>query len=503
MPPLQHDDDPSSVRALPAWAPWPAPRAEQLWDHARVLLARQPETPRAYASATPAVPTGSLLAGTPWQQRPFRTESPPTNIIGHRRSITRRGTGDGQIVHGSVSSGGSPLLVASPLFGTRGGGGTSANESRGRIIATFPFDARSVVPPPQRRGQSPTRPAVASRAYVPDAVWNEERSAVLSPGPLTLYEFSQRPVAATPRLFRDSTPPTTQPALDRFGSYYRSSLFPTASSSRFDGPVAPVVPFVTAPTPRDTLSSQGLSLKELRETTAVVPFEGLPADDALQRCHLSMALKRSPSAPDAASRDVSRSHAYDADSDSARLCAICCSMFMTGDPIRLLAPCGHRYHVRCVDRWFESNGTCPICRRSLKRPHGAPLLLDTEDNNILARPPPPATPRLPQPPQHHATPILEEEPDVPCPLPLVETAAPGLSILAPPPDECFSPPVAAAPAPSDMSASTSSVTTRSFGPFKRWTRHGTARETSGNHVAGPSRRSLFSRLRRWKRPPAA
>ncbi|KAL6593880.1 hypothetical protein ACP70R_048781 [Stipagrostis hirtigluma subsp. patula] len=43
-------------------------------------------------------------------------------------------------------------------------------------------------------------------------------------------------------------------------------------------------------------------------------------------------------------------------------CAVCISELRDGDAGRLLPRCGHRFHAECVDRWFRSHVTCPLCR---------------------------------------------------------------------------------------------------------------------------------------------
>ncbi|CAI9115276.1 OLC1v1016133C1 [Oldenlandia corymbosa var. corymbosa] len=43
-------------------------------------------------------------------------------------------------------------------------------------------------------------------------------------------------------------------------------------------------------------------------------------------------------------------------------CAICLAEFVSGDEIRLLPPCGHVFHVVCVDTWLKSHSSCPSCR---------------------------------------------------------------------------------------------------------------------------------------------
>ncbi|KAL0700681.1 hypothetical protein Bca4012_056803 [Brassica carinata] len=46
-------------------------------------------------------------------------------------------------------------------------------------------------------------------------------------------------------------------------------------------------------------------------------------------------------------------------------CAICLSELVTGDKARLLPKCNHSFHVECIDMWFHSHSTCPICRNAV------------------------------------------------------------------------------------------------------------------------------------------
>ncbi|KAF8726927.1 hypothetical protein HU200_019411 [Digitaria exilis] len=43
-------------------------------------------------------------------------------------------------------------------------------------------------------------------------------------------------------------------------------------------------------------------------------------------------------------------------------CAVCLARFDDGDHLRLLPRCRHAFHLACVDRWLESNASCPLCR---------------------------------------------------------------------------------------------------------------------------------------------
>ncbi|KAH7365981.1 hypothetical protein KP509_18G057400 [Ceratopteris richardii] len=44
-------------------------------------------------------------------------------------------------------------------------------------------------------------------------------------------------------------------------------------------------------------------------------------------------------------------------------CAVCLTPFDDGEELRLLPGCGHSYHKECIDMWFFSHETCPLCRR--------------------------------------------------------------------------------------------------------------------------------------------
>ncbi|XP_021294192.1 RING-H2 finger protein ATL3-like [Herrania umbratica] len=43
-------------------------------------------------------------------------------------------------------------------------------------------------------------------------------------------------------------------------------------------------------------------------------------------------------------------------------CAVCLSELVEGEKARLLPKCNHGFHVDCIDMWFQSHSTCPLCR---------------------------------------------------------------------------------------------------------------------------------------------
>ncbi|KAJ6812602.1 uncharacterized protein M6B38_148480 [Iris pallida] len=67
----------------------------------------------------------------------------------------------------------------------------------------------------------------------------------------------------------------------------------------------------------------------------------------------------------------------DADVEEAE-CAVCLNEFDEGEKMRVLPRCGHRFHVDCIDMWFFSHSTCPLCRCAVEAAASpAPAAADT------------------------------------------------------------------------------------------------------------------------------
>lgn len=47
-------------------------------------------------------------------------------------------------------------------------------------------------------------------------------------------------------------------------------------------------------------------------------------------------------------------------------CAVCINEFEEGDKVRVLPRCGHRFHIACIDMWFGSHNSCPLCRSAVE-----------------------------------------------------------------------------------------------------------------------------------------
>jgi E3 ubiquitin-protein ligase RNF38/44 len=57
-------------------------------------------------------------------------------------------------------------------------------------------------------------------------------------------------------------------------------------------------------------------------------------------------------------------------------CAVCLSEFEEGETGRVLPKCNHSFHINCIDMWFQSHSTCPLCRAPVEP---APVQLTRSD----------------------------------------------------------------------------------------------------------------------------
>ncbi|KAI3802798.1 hypothetical protein L1987_30941 [Smallanthus sonchifolius] len=50
------------------------------------------------------------------------------------------------------------------------------------------------------------------------------------------------------------------------------------------------------------------------------------------------------------------------DSKDGLECSVCLSELEQGEKTRVLPKCNHVFHAECIDMWFHSHSTCPVCR---------------------------------------------------------------------------------------------------------------------------------------------
>ncbi len=55
------------------------------------------------------------------------------------------------------------------------------------------------------------------------------------------------------------------------------------------------------------------------------------------------------------------------------VCAICQDAMPRGSEARSLRACDHRFHVGCIDTWFQRDVRCPVCRHDIREPADHPL----------------------------------------------------------------------------------------------------------------------------------
>ncbi|KAK1281125.1 RING-H2 finger protein ATL5 [Acorus gramineus] len=60
-------------------------------------------------------------------------------------------------------------------------------------------------------------------------------------------------------------------------------------------------------------------------------------------------------------------------------CSVCLSEFEEGEKGRRLPACEHAFHTDCIDAWFGSHDTCPLCRSTVDAPPSEAIVVPIED----------------------------------------------------------------------------------------------------------------------------
>ena len=65
-------------------------------------------------------------------------------------------------------------------------------------------------------------------------------------------------------------------------------------------------------------------------------------------------------------------------------CSICLDIIMEGQQCRRLPlPCGHLFHIGCIDEWLKQSVHCPLCKRSVTTEGGVPSTSTTGYHSII------------------------------------------------------------------------------------------------------------------------
>ncbi|GLJ32510.1 hypothetical protein SUGI_0654190 [Cryptomeria japonica] len=67
-------------------------------------------------------------------------------------------------------------------------------------------------------------------------------------------------------------------------------------------------------------------------------------------------------------------------SQEGHQCAVCLSDYGDSEIVKLLPNCNHYFHKECIDIWFRSYTSCPVCRTRVQ-PNTLSCLLDMEKDH--------------------------------------------------------------------------------------------------------------------------
>ncbi|KAH6790025.1 hypothetical protein C2S51_005031 [Perilla frutescens var. frutescens] len=67
-------------------------------------------------------------------------------------------------------------------------------------------------------------------------------------------------------------------------------------------------------------------------------------------------------------------------------CAVCLCEVSESEKARLLPKCNHGFHVECIDMWFQSHSTCPLCRNPVANSAQSNSASDSTLETVLQAP---------------------------------------------------------------------------------------------------------------------
>ena len=144
-------------------------------------------------------------------------------------------------------------------------------------------------------------------------------------------------------------------------------LIPPYASSASSDPIPMLVP---APASASASASANLGPARLESTLANSIF-----DTALVRALLSLNPSQNlePVIVRPTQQQIDRATALRAAVaiDESESCSVCQERYTEGQALRVIHHCHHQFHKDCVDRWFERNVRCPVCRHDVRVPNAA------------------------------------------------------------------------------------------------------------------------------------
>ncbi|KAK4842258.1 hypothetical protein QYF36_018692 [Acer negundo] len=108
-------------------------------------------------------------------------------------------------------------------------------------------------------------------------------------------------------------------------------------------------------------------------TQGMVVIEGTSSLDSLLRNVLATKDGQPPASK--ASMEAMPSFKIDREMGGGGECVICLEEYEDGEMAKEM-PCNHRFHDKCIDKWLEIHGSCPVCRYKM------PVDEEETDNKI-------------------------------------------------------------------------------------------------------------------------
>ena len=131
------------------------------------------------------------------------------------------------------------------------------------------------------------------------------------------------------------------------GSAARTAAGTTGAREVADASLTPLVDNIFNDIMFDSLR-RGLSIEHLNINTSTELFVGLNNNNNNNQ---------------GAGEGAGEGEGMEEERDS---CCICREPFENSSIIRKINSCGHKFHLSCIDTWFQTHHTCPMCRVSVR-----------------------------------------------------------------------------------------------------------------------------------------